>query len=407
MGLSKVMLAALDEAEYLDPTPIQAGLIPRALEGIDLMGQAQTGTGKTAAFCIPILERLQPRRQAAGTQALILVPTRELAVQVRDECIKLAAGREARIVGVYGGKPIRQQVEHLRRGAEIIVGTPGRVLDLIGRGSLVLAAIRFVVLDEADRMLDIGFRPDIEKILRRCPQSRQTLLLSATIPPPVKRLAERYMREPQMVDFSTKDLAVETIEQSYFTVDPERKFDLLVKLLEREQPHQAIVFCRTKRGADKVCRRLVVSFKGVDAIHGDLAQRVRDRVMGRFREGKIKVLVATDVVGRGIDVTSISHIINYDVPQFCDDYVHRVGRTGRMGREGMAFTFVTPEEGNELTRIEMRINRLLKRDEIPGFVALAKPQPDEDFDAESGEPFEPPAAKPVFGRRIRRIRRAL
>jgi ATP-dependent RNA helicase DeaD len=410
MGLSDIMYAALDQAEYLEPTPIQAGVIPRALAGVDLMGQAQTGTGKTAAFCIPILEQLQPRSQAPGPQALILVPTRELAVQVRDECAKLSAGRDIHVVGVYGGKPIRQQVEHLRRGAEIIVGTPGRVMDLMARGSLILGGIRFVVLDEADRMLDIGFRPDIEKILRRCPQSRQTMLLSATIPPPVKRLAERYMREPENLDFSSKDLAVETIEQSYFTVDPERKFDLLVKLVEREQPQQAIVFCRTKRGTDKVCRRLAQTVKGVDTIHGDLAQSARDRVMRRFREGKIKVLVATDVVGRGIDVTSISHIINYDIPQFCDDYVHRVGRTGRMGREGIAFTFVSPEEGNELTRIEMRINRLLKRDEIPGFVALAKPQPTEDFDAESGEPSEQPesaATKPVFGRRTRRIRRAL
>ncbi len=371
------------------------------------MGQAQTGTGKTAAFCIPILERLQPRSQLPNTQALILVPTRELAVQVRDECIKLAAGRDVRVIGVYGGKPIRQQVDHLRRGAEIVVGTPGRVIDLIGRGSLILGDVRFVVLDEADRMLDIGFRPDIEKILRRCPQSRQTLLLSATIPPPVKRLAERYMREPEMVDFSAKDLAVETIEQFYFTVDPERKFDLLAKLVEREDPQQAIVFCRTKRGTDKVCQRLSKICKGVDTIHGDLQQSARDRVMKRFREGKAKILVATDVVGRGIDVSTISHIINYDIPQFCDDYVHRVGRTGRMGREGVAYTFVSPEEGNELTRIEVRINRLLKRDEIPGFVALAKPQPTEELDLETGEPPEPPAAKPVFGRRTRRIRRAL
>jgi ATP-dependent RNA helicase DeaD len=406
MGLSKTMLASLAEAEYLEPTPIQAGLIPRALEGIDLMGQAQTGTGKTAAFCIPILDRLQPRSEAPHPQAIVLVPTRELAVQVRDECVKLAMGRDVRVVGVYGGKPIRQQVEHLRRGAEIIVGTPGRVLDLISRGSLILGTVRFVVLDEADRMLDIGFRPDIERILRRCPQSRQTLLLSATIPPPVKRLAERYMREPEMVDFSTKDLAVETIEQFYFTVDPERKFDLLVKLMEREQPRQAIVFCRTKRGTDKVCRRLSDVVKGVDTIHGDLQQSARDRVMRRFREGKIRILVATDVVGRGIDVSTISHIINYDVPQFCDDYVHRVGRTGRMGREGVAFSFVSPEEGNELTRIEMRINRLLKRDEIAGFVALAKPLPSEDFDAEGEEPAEA-VPKPVFGRRVRRIRRAL
>ena len=256
-------------------------------------------------------------------------------------------------------------------------------------------------------MLDIGFRPDIEKILRRCPQSRQSLLLSATIPPPVKRLAERYMREPEMVDFRPTDVAVETIEQFYFTVDPERKFELLSKLIEREQPQQAIVFCRTKRGADKVSRRLSESCKGVDAIHGDLQQSARDRVMRRFRDGKTKILVATDVVGRGIDVSTISHIINYDIPQFCDDYVHRVGRTGRMGREGVAYSFVSSEEGNELTRIEMRINRLLKRDEIPGFSALEKPQPTEDFDAESGEALEAPPPKPVFGQRVRRIRRAL
>jgi ATP-dependent RNA helicase DeaD len=233
-------------------------------------------------------------------------------------------------------------------------------------------------------------------------------LLSATIPPPVKRLAERYMRNPEMLDFSTKDLAVETIEQAYFTVDPERKYDLLAKLIEREKPQQAIVFCRTKRGTEKVHRRLSEAMHGVDTIHGDLQQSVRDRVMRRFRDGKTKILVATDVVGRGIDVSSISHIINYDIPQFCDDYVHRVGRTGRMGREGMAFTFVTPEEGNELTRIEIRINRLLKRDEIPGFVALAKPQPTEDLEGENGgEPPEPPAPKPVFGRPTHRIRRAL
>jgi ATP-dependent RNA helicase DeaD len=409
MGLSKVMLASLKEAEYLEPTPIQAGLIPRALAGIDVMGQARTGTGKTAAFCIPILERLEAAIAAGSPSALILVPTRELAVQVRDECIKLSAGRKLRIIGVYGGKPLRQQVEHLRRGVEIIVGTPGRVLDLIGRGALLLGEIRFVVLDEADRMLDIGFRPDIEKILRRCPQSRQSLLLSATIAPPIKRLAERYMREPEMIDFSAKDLAVETIEQSYFTVDPEQKFELLFKLLEREDPRQAIVFCRTKRGTDKVCRRLSEKTKGVDTIHGDLQQSARDRVMRRFREGKTKILVATDVVGRGIDVSTVSHIINYDIPQFCDDYVHRVGRTGRMGREGIAFTFVTPEEGNELTRIEMRINRLLKRDEIAGVSALAKPQPTEDLDVETEESVEvaPPLPKPVFGHRVRRIRRAL
>lgn len=418
MGLSPVMLASLQAAEYLAPTPVQAGLIPRALVGVDLMAQARTGTGKTAAFAIPILEQLRPHRRGDSPQAIVLVPTRELAVQVRDECIKLARGRTVNIEAVYGGKPIRKQIEQLRRGTEFVVGTPGRVLDLMGRGSLLLGDVRFVVLDEADRMLDIGFRPDIEKILRRCPQSRQTLLLSATIPPPVKRLAERYMREPEMVDCSIHDLAVETIEQFYFTVDPERKFELLVKLLQREEPAQAIIFCRTKRGTEKVHHRLAKLFDSVDTIHGDLPQSSRDRVMQRFRGGKTRLLVATDVVGRGIDVTSISHIINYDIPQFCDDYVHRVGRTGRMGREGVAYSFVSPEEGNELTRIEMRINRLLKRDEIPGFVALSQPRlatgpsipggpPPAPGEVPADEPPQPPVAKPVFGSRTHRYRRAL
>jgi ATP-dependent RNA helicase DeaD len=273
------------------------------------------------------------------------------------------------------------------------------VLDHIGRRTLVLRDVRFVVLDEADRMLDIGFRPDIEKILRGCPSARQTLLLSATIPPPVMRLAQRYMRDPEMLNLSPKEISVETIEQFYFTVDRVRKFDLLVRLIRREDPHQAIIFCRTRRGTEKIGERLGKKFDQVASIHGDLPQRTRDRVMARFREGKIRYLAATDVMGRGIDVTSISHIINYDIPEFCDDYIHRVGRTGRMGREGVAFTFVTPEEGNELTRIEMRINHQLEREEIPGFESFSKPAPAAE------EP--PPKPKPVFGRRTRRIRRAL
>ncbi|MGO9114778.1 MAG: DEAD/DEAH box helicase [Thermoguttaceae bacterium] len=415
LGLSAVMLDALAVATYQEPTPVQAGFIPRALTGVDVMGQAQTGTGKTAAFAIPILEMLQPQRRGGPPQALALVPTRELAVQVRDECEKLALGRNVSIVAVYGGKPIRKQIEQVNQGASFIVGTPGRVLDLMSRGALVWSDLRVVVLDEADRMLDIGFRPDIEKILRRCPQSRQTLLLSATLAPPVKRLAERYMREPEVLDFSPKNLAVETIEQFYFTVDPERKFDLLVKLLEREDPKQAIIFCRTKRGTDKICTRLSRRFQSVDTIHGDLQQSARDRVMKAFREGRVRWLVATDVVGRGIDVTSISHIINFDIPAFCDDYVHRVGRTGRMGREGVAYTFVSPEEGGELTRIEIRINRLLIRDEIPGFQAFGDPRPADSVVLGDGPgsidddlvESPKPASLPVFGKPVRRIRRAL
>ncbi len=412
------MLSALDAAGYLEPTPVQAGLIPRALAGVDVLGQARTGTGKTAAFVIPILERLKPSRKGQGPQALILVPTRELAVQVREEVAKLSHGQKIHSVAVYGGKPIRGQIEKLARGCDVVIGTPGRVLDHMARGTLKLNDLWVVVLDEADRMLDIGFRPDIEKILRRCPRERQTLLLSATVPPPVERLARSYMRDPESLNFSPTDIAVETIEQFYVTVEQERKYELLEHLLKREKPQQAIVFCRTKRGTDRIERRLTKRFEHVSCIHGDLAQSARDKAMSAFREGKVKILVATDVVGRGIDVTGISHIINYDIPQFCDDYVHRVGRTGRMGREGVAYTFVTPEEGNELTRIEIRIDRLLKRDEVPGFVVTRQVAPIPAAPTAAGEAgAEDPAAaeapkKPTpmlgrGGRPPRRIRRAL
>ena len=410
-GLSAVTLEALRVAGYEEPTPVQAGMIPKAIDGIDLMGQAHTGTGKTAAFAIPIIEVLESHR-GKSPRALILVPTRELAVQVRGEVVKLAHGRRLSCVAVYGGKPIRSQIEKLRRGADMIVGTPGRVLDHMSRRTLDLSDLDIVVLDEADRMLDIGFRPDIEKILRQCPDDRQTLLLSATVPPPIQRLAQRYMHEPETLDFSPTDISVETIEQFYFTVEHGRKFELLQRLLARENPRQAIVFCRTKRRTESLFRRLSKHVEHAACIHGDMSQSNRDRVMERFRAGKIRCLIATDVVGRGIDVTSISHIINFDTPQFCDDYVHRVGRTGRMGREGVAFTFVAPEEGPELTRIEQRINRQLRRDEISGFGAVleaAGSVQHTDDSPETVPPNEPaaPPPPPPFGRRGRRHRRAL
>lgn len=418
LGLSPRLLRALDAANYQTPTPVQAGLIPHALEGSDVIGQARTGTGKTAAFAIPILERIDRKKRPSSPVALVLVPTRELAVQVKEEFQKLGDKSRVRIVAVYGGKPVRQQTEKLKAGVHVVVGTPGRVLDHLGRGSIDLSQLDTVVLDEADRMLDIGFRPDIEKILKRCPRDRQTLLLSATVAPPVERLAQRYMRDPEFLNFSPKEVAVESIDQCYFTVDAERKFDLLRALLKREKPSQAIIFCRTKRGTQKVYDRLSKIHDSVGCIHGDREQRQRDSVMSSFRSGKTRILVATDVVGRGIDVTGISHIINYDIPQFCDDYVHRVGRTGRMGREGIAFTFVTPEEGNELTRIEVRINRLLRRDEIDGFVTVAPVAKEMapasvDGDKRSADVTEaqPQEAKPsppaVTGRRTRRYRRAL
>jgi ATP-dependent RNA helicase DeaD len=408
-SLSSTMLAALQQANYTAPTPVQAGVIPRALQGDDVIAQARTGTGKTASFVIPILEQLRSGRPHHAPQALALVPTRELAVQVRDEVVKLAHGRRTRCVAVYGGKPIRGQIDKLQRGAQLVVGTPGRVLDHIARGTLDLRQLWCVVLDEADRMLDIGFRPDIEKILRRCPRERQTLLLSATVPPPIQRLARRYMREPVELNFSATDIAVETIDQYYFTVENEHKFGLLLALLKREKPKQALIFCRTKRGVDRLVKRLQKRLSGVDCIHGDMQQSARDRVMARFRKGSLRNLVATDVVGRGIDVTGISHIINFDIPQFCDDYVHRVGRTGRMGREGVAFTFVASEEGPELTRIEQRINRQLQRDEIADFASRPTASGGEQPGSPEGESREepPPPPSDVLKRPPRRYRRAL
>ena len=407
LGLSEPMLNALAHVEYTQPTPVQAGLIPKALEGCDLLGQARTGTGKTAAFAIPILERIEGNKRGSP-QALILVPTRELAVQVRGEIAKLAYGRKTRVLAVYGGKPIRGQTEKLSRGTEVVVGTPGRVLDHMARGTLKMDGLQIVVLDEADRMLDIGFRPDIEKILRRCPKDRQTLLLSATVPGPVERLARRYMRDPESLNFSPKEIAGETIDQFYFTVDQDRKYELLKRLIDREKPRQAIVFCRTKRGTDRLAIKLGKKQSGVACIHGDMHQGARDRVMQQFRENQIQILIATDVVGRGIDVSGVSHIINYDTPTFCDDYIHRVGRTGRMGKDGIAdgvaYTFVTPEEGGELTDIEMRINKLLIRDEIGDFETVRTKEPVQEESAPA-KPPAPPLKK--GGRPKRRIRRAL
>ena len=359
------MLASLERVGYTKPTPVQAGLVPLVMEEFDVIGQSQTGTGKTAAFGIPIIEQLDESVKRSVPQALILTPTRELAVQVENEIRKLADGRKIKCCCLYGGKPIRQQINRLNDGCDIVVGTPGRVIDHLRRGSLNPKDLWFVVLDEADRMLDIGFRPDIERILKMCPKDRQTLLLSATLPPAIVMLAKRYMYQPKLVDFSLKDISVELIDQYFVTIPDELKFDFLIKLLNEEQPEQAIVFCRTKLGTERLYRKMLKAsdFDSVGTIHGDLAQGARDRMMKGFREQKVRFLVATDVVGRGIDVSNISHIINYDVPELSDDYVHRVGRTGRMGKSGVAYTLVTPLQGSELTKIEKKINKPLLQHE--------------------------------------------
>jgi ATP-dependent RNA helicase DeaD len=402
LPLASPLLNALDRAGYETPTPIQAAFIPKALTGVDVIGQAQTGTGKTAAFLLPILNAI--REDEPGPQAIVLAPTRELAVQIAGEAEKLAHGMTIRPVAIYGGQGYGAQLQALREGAQLVIGTPGRILDHMGRGTLGLEHVRFAVLDEADRMLDIGFRPDIEKILRRAPRGRQTFLLSATLSPPVRRLAERYMRHPvALVDLSPKKLTVDSIRQFYISVAQDRKFDLLLKVIEREQPRQCIIFCQTKRGADRLYTRLHKAHQRVAPIHGDLPQAKRERIMAGFRHGKYAFLVATDVVARGIDVTNISHIINYDLPEDPESYIHRIGRTGRMGADGVAIAFATPDEGRKLTTIEILMNAIIEEDHMVGFEAVA-PRPPELTEAERAAAPPPP---PMFGRRIKRYRRAL
>jgi ATP-dependent RNA helicase DeaD len=406
LELSEEMRETLRRVEYQHPTPVQFGVIPGIMAGRDLIGQARTGTGKTAAFAIPMIERFQALGKTRRPRGLVLVPTRELAAQVVAEFRKLSQHTRLQVATIVGGEPMRGQLSTLKKGTHVVVGTPGRVIDHLDRHTLDLSRLQVVVLDEADRMLDIGFRPDIERILRRCPDARQTLLLSATLPAPILRLADRYMRDPEQLDFSGGGVGCSTIEQFYFTVEPDQKFELLCQLLRRERPRQAIVFCRTRRRTEEIYRRLSRKMRGAAAIHGDMRQSERNRVMGDFRAGKIRLLVATDVVGRGIDVTSISHIINYDLPEDCDDYVHRVGRTGRMGREGVSYTFVTQEQGEALTRIEMRIDRLLVKDQIdlPAQQTSTEsepPSPPTETMVEAEAPPEP------LGSRKRRHRRAL
>jgi ATP-dependent RNA helicase DeaD len=395
LSLSPALLQALDRAGYREPTPIQTAFIPEALTGRDVIGQAQTGTGKTAAFLLPFLNGWCDDNRP-GPQAIVLAPTRELVVQVSEEAAKLSPNRHCRAVPIYGGQRFHQQLTLLKRGCNIVVGTPGRVLDHLSRGTLSLEHVRYVVLDEADRMLDIGFRPDIERILRRCPTQRQTLLLSATVPPPVLRLAQRYMVEPININLSPAKVTVENIRQTYFTVDEDRKFELLLRVFEREEPRQCIIFCERKRWVEDLYRMLRKHRQRVAAMHGDLPQSMRNRIMQGFRDNKITYLVATDVVGRGIDVRNISHVINYDIPADSENYVHRIGRTGRLGADGVAIAFVTPEQGEHLTEIERFINKQIDEDQMPDFQAYT-PRVRVDKSSEPPKPIVP-----VFGRRVKR-----
>lgn len=407
MKLIRPLAEAIDQAGYTTTTPVQAAVIPLAMRGKDVIGQAQTGTGKTAAFLIPFMNRWRPHK-LKGPIGLVMCPTRELALQVSKEAEKLAPSRRFRTVAVYGGARMGRQLEGLARGCDLVVGTPGRMLDHLRRGSMSLENVRYVVLDEADRMLDIGFRPDIERILRRCPSARQTLLMSATVPDSIKRLVNRYMVNPTHLNLSPGTLTVDKIRQTFITVDEEKKFDLLVKVIERENPRQCLIFVERKRWADNLYKRLSRAVKGVSVIHGDLPQSHREKIMAGFRAEKVHHLIATDVASRGIDVLGISHVINYDLPMDIENYVHRIGRTGRIGRDGVAISFVTPEQGGHLTEIEKTINRLIDEDKVEGFEAYTprkRVEPTPAADGEAAPAAEEPPAPPrkaVYGKFVRR-----
>ena len=351
LGLSQELLTTLEELGYEEPTPIQARAIPELLGGHDVIGQAQTGSGKTAAFGLPMLDYIDPGNEE--TQAFVLTPTRELCIQVTQAMRTYAEHLEGvEIVAVFGGAPIREQQARLRHGAQVVVATVGRMMDLIQRQSLVLTSARYVVLDEADEMLDLGFIEDVEKILRMCPSGRQTALFSATMPAPVARLAETYMYDPTTIRVTPKKLTVDSVEQAYVMVEPRNKLERLVEVLKAEEPEQAIIFCRTKIGAARLDRALADKGLRVKALHGDLSQGQRDGVMISFKEHKTPLLVATDIAARGLDIEHVTHVINYDLPNNPEIYVHRIGRTGRVGRTGRAITFATQKQAADLKTIE-------------------------------------------------------
>ena len=351
LGLTPPLLAAVTDVGYEAPTPIQARTIPALLAGRDIIGQAQTGTGKTAAFAIPILQTIDVKRP--DVQALVLTPTRELAIQVA-EAIHIYGKQlgPLHVLPVYGGQEMHQQIKRLRGGVHVVVGTPGRVMDHLRRGTLTLDAIRMVVLDEADEMLNMGFLEDVEWILGQMPAERQTALFAATMPSPIRKIAQRYLRDPETIAIETKTVTVAAVDQRYLNVTERQKLDALASVLEIEAPEAALVFVRTKNSAAQITEKLQARGYAAEALHGDMTQQARETVVRRLRDGIVEIVIATDVAARGLDVERITHVINHDVPFDVESYVHRIGRTGRAGRGGTAILFITPRETRLLKAIE-------------------------------------------------------
>ena len=365
LGLKPEVLVAVREAGYTHPTPIQQEAIPLALRGRDLIGLAQTGTGKTAAFTLPIIDRLLdgPRR----TRVLILTPTRELAAQVDESFTKYSKGSGLSVVAVYGGVGLEPQEKALRRGVDVVVATPGRLIDHLERHNVSFENLEVLVLDEADRMLDMGFAPQINRIVAQIPPYRQTLLFSATMPPEVEALARKYLRKPLVVQVGRRSEAASTVTHAVYPVPKDKKSALLIELLNKPEMDSVLVFTRTKHGADRVVRHLERANVNAVAMHADKSQGQRTKALEDFKSGRVRVLVATDIAQRGLDISGISHVINYDVPQQPEDYVHRIGRTGRAAATGDAYTFMSADEIAMVRTIERIIAQQIPRISVPGY----------------------------------------
>jgi ATP-dependent RNA helicase DeaD len=363
LGLAPNLVQAVSEFGYETPTPIQTEVIPLMLNHQDVIGQAQTGTGKTAAFALPILQNLDPEQQSV--QALVLAPTRELALQVSEAFQSYARFSPARVLAVYGGQSYGPQINQLRRGVQVVVGTPGRLMDLMRKGALDLSAVRTLVLDEADEMLSMGFVEDIEQILKDIPEERQTALFSATVPAEIRRLAKQYMHQPQTVSIEPNQVTVAAIQQRYHLINEGDKLAALTRIFEMEEITSALVFVRTRVSSSDLANELARQGYPAEALNGDLAQDARQRTLNRFRNNQLQVLVATDVAARGLDIDDISHVINYDMPEDPEIYVHRIGRTGRAGRTGIAISLVSPREKRRLRQVEGFARTQIERAELP------------------------------------------
>jgi ATP-dependent RNA helicase RhlE len=365
LGLSPEVLEGVRAAGYITPTPIQLRGIPLVLAGRDVIGSAQTGTGKTAAFALPILTKLD--RHAPGPRTLILEPTRELAAQVETAFRDYARFTDLKVTVVYGGVGYGRQMDELRAGADVVVATPGRLLDHLERGTLRLDKVQFLVLDEADRMLDMGFLPDVRRIVERCPRQRHTSLFSATIPPQIETLIQWAMNKPETIEIGARRTPAETVKHVIYPVSDQQKSDLLLELLKRVNYNSVLIFCRTKHGADRVVGLLKRNNHAVAVLHSNRTQKEREQALQGFRSGRFEVLVATDIAARGLDIADVSHVINYDVPQHPEDYIHRIGRTGRAEAHGDAFTIMTAEDGSHVFAIERFISQKIPRVKLENF----------------------------------------